>query len=142
MLSPEAAAAVASATSRPVGARTQQTSLLLEVETSRAEPRVSAAIFRDEESFRRNENPVRVLTLNRDGRAFVVNLPAGRYAIVAWQDTDGDGKLTRTRFGGASEPHGYSRDARARVGPPRFEDAAFDLMPGGVSQRIVLRGGR
>lgn len=133
---------MASATSRPVGARTQQTSLLLEVETNRPEPRVSAAIFRDAESFRRNEDPVRVLTLNRDGRAFVVNLPAGRYAIVAWQDTDGDGKLTRSRFGGSSEPHGYSRDARGRFGPPRFEDAAFDLTPGGVSQRIVLRGGR
>ena len=144
VLSPEAAAAVASATSRPVGARTQQTALLLEVEAARREP-ISVAIYRDADGFRRNEAPVRTLTLSRDAevsRAFVVNLPAGRYAIVAWQDADGDGKPTRARFGGVSEPHGYSRDARGRLGPPRFEDAAFDLTPGGVTQRIILRGGR
>ncbi|MGA0546986.1 DUF2141 domain-containing protein [Brevundimonas sp. VNH65] len=144
VLSPEAAAAVASATARPVGARTQQTSLLLEVEATRREP-ISVAIYRDADGFRRNEAPVRTLTLARDAevsRAFVVNLPAGRYAIVAWQDADGDGKPTRARFGGVSEPHGYSRDARGRFGPPRFEEAAFDLTPGGVTQRIILRGGR
>lgn len=144
-LSPEAAAALSSAT-RPVGARTQQTSLLLEIESSRADTPISVAVYRDADSFRRNETPVRTHILARSGpitRAYVANLPAGPYAIVAWQDVDGDGKPTRARFGGISEPHGYSRDARApRFGSPRFEDAVFDLQPGGVTQRIVLRGGR
>lgn len=144
-LSPEAAAAVASATARPVGARAQQTALLLELETTRADTRISVAIYRDEESFRRHENPVRAMTVNRTGPvspAYVLQLPPGRYAIIAWQDTDGDGKPTRSRLLGVSEPHGFSRDARARFGQPRFEDAAFDLGPSGVTQRIVLRGGR
>jgi uncharacterized protein (DUF2141 family) len=144
-LSPEAAAAVASATSRPVGARARQTALLLELETARTDTRISVAIYRDADSFRRNEGAVQSITVPRTGPvspAYVLQLPPGRYAIIAWQDTDGDGKPTRTRLGGVSEPHGYSRDARARFGQPRFEDAAFDLGPSGVTQRIVLRGGR
>lgn len=142
-LSPAAAAAVASATTRPPPPRSGQTSLLIEVEGGRPDLRISVAIYRDAETFRRGERPVRVLTLNREGpvsRAFQLGLPAGRYAIVAWQDADGNGKPTRTRFGGASEPTGYSRNAHVRFGMPRFDDAAFEIGGSGVTQRITLRG--
>lgn len=148
----EAAPATASATPPPAAAapaptrpsaRNGQTSLLIEVEGGRPDLRISVAIYSDAETFGRGEQPVRVLTLAGEGpvsRAFQLGLPPGRYAIIAWQDADGDGKPTPARSGDASEPTGYSGDADARSGPPRFDDAAFELGASGVTQRITLRG--
>lgn len=53
-------------------------------------------------------------------------LPAGRYAVIAYHDEDGNGRLN-LRFGMIPiEGHGLS-NAPEVAGPPRFQDAAFDL---------------
>ncbi|CAN5362475.1 hypothetical protein BH10PSE2_BH10PSE2_03250 [soil metagenome] len=104
--------------------------------------RIAVAIYRDAASFRRSEAPVRTLMLDRDGpitRAWVLGLPPGQYAIAAFQDVDGDGKLGTGSFRIPREPFGFSRDARGRFGPPGFDAAAFALTYAGTTQRIVLR---
>jgi uncharacterized protein (DUF2141 family) len=123
--------------------RSDQGTLLVEIETTQTTGRIAVAIYRDAESFRRSENPVRSMMLPRRGNltsAFVANLPPGRYVIAAFQDSDGDGKLSKNRLGIPREPFGFSNGARARFGPPPFEAAAFDLTPAGATQRVVLRG--
>src|SRR5437764_9308992 len=55
------------------------------------------------------------------------NLPAGRYAVSVFHDENGNGKLDTNVVGMPTEPYGFSRDARALMGPPSFADAAFDL---------------
>ncbi|NBW08981.1 MAG: DUF2141 domain-containing protein [Caulobacteraceae bacterium] len=127
---------------RPTRSTTTAT-LLVEIETAQTNGRLAVAIYRDEASYRRSENPVRVLTLQRTGAvtsAFVSNMAPGRYVIAAFQDTNGDGKLSKNRIGIPSEPFGFSNGARARFGMPPFETAAFDLTTAGATQRIVLRG--
>ncbi len=127
----------------PRAERNLQTSLLIEVETVRQDMAVTVAIFGDADSFRSGEGPVRTLTLSQNrpvARAFVLNLPPGRYAIVAWQDLNGDGRPSRSRFGLTADPVGYSRAAQAARGAPSFDDAAFDLGSAGLTQRIVLKG--
>lgn len=53
-------------------------------------------------------------------------LPAGRYAVIAYHDEDGNGRLN-LRFGMIPiEGYGLS-NAPEVAGPPRFQDAAFDL---------------
>jgi uncharacterized protein (DUF2141 family) len=57
-----------------------------------------------------------------------LELPAGQWAISVLHDEDNDGKLGTNLIGmpkegvGASVPGGMSR-----LGPPRFEDAAFTV---------------
>jgi uncharacterized protein (DUF2141 family) len=55
------------------------------------------------------------------------NLPPDRYEISVFQDVNGDGRLTFGMMGGPIEPWGYSRDAKAVMGPARFEDAAVEV---------------
>lgn len=60
-------------------------------------------------------------------------VPAGRYAVVSFQDTNNDGRLNFGLMGAPSEPWGYSRGARGVMGPPRFADAAVTVAAtGGV----------
>ena len=56
----------------------------------------------------------------------ITDLPAGQYAIAAFHDVDEDGGLTRNLIGMPQEPFGFSNDAPVYLGPPSFEQAAFD----------------
>lgn len=127
--------------SRP--SRPAQTTILLELETPQTNGRIAVAIYRDAESFRKSENPVRTYMLTRTAvvtRIYVQGLPPGRYVIAAFQDTDGDGKLSKGALGIPREPFGFSNGARARFGLPGFDAAAFELTSAGTTQRVVLRG--
>lgn len=120
-----------------------QAALQIEVEASRTTGQIALAIYRDADSFRRSANPVRTLKLERKGAvtsASLTGLPPGRYVIAAFQDTDGDGKLSTGNFGIPREPFGFSNNARARFGLPSFDAAAFSLTASGTTQRVVLRG--
>lgn len=120
-----------------------QGALQIEVEASQTTGQIAIAIYRDAESFRRSANPVRTLKLDRRGAVSstsVTGLPPGRYVIAAFQDTNGDGKLSLNPVGIPREPFGFSNNARARFGLPSFDAAAFSLTPAGATQRVVLRG--
>ncbi len=67
------------------------------------------------------------------------NVPPGRYALSAFHDRNGNGKLDRGAFGIPQEPFGFSRDARALMGPPSFDDAAFDVPVDGVAIVVHLK---
>lgn len=66
-------------------------------------------------------------------------VPPGRYAAMAWQDFGDDGKMASGVFGEPLEPTGASRDATGMMGPPSFDDAAFDVAEGSVTQSFRLR---
>jgi len=67
----------------------------------------------------------------------IETLPPGRYAVMAYVDRNGNGKLDRGMFGRPTEPYGFSNGGGA-FGPPDFGDAAFDLASDGSSIRIPL----
>jgi uncharacterized protein (DUF2141 family) len=67
------------------------------------------------------------------------NVAPGRYALSAFQDRNNNGKLDRGAFGVPQEPFGFSRDARAMMGPPSFDDAAFDVPAQGIALVIHLK---
>ena len=54
-------------------------------------------------------------------------VPYGTYAIKAFQDLDGDGKLKTGFMGAPEEPWGFSNDAAGFMGPADFSDAKFEL---------------
>jgi len=54
-------------------------------------------------------------------------LPYGNYAVAAYHDEDGNGRM-KTVYGTIPlEGIGVSRDARGVMGPPKFEDASVTL---------------
>ena len=55
------------------------------------------------------------------------DLPPGEYAAVAFQDSNGNGKLDKNFLGIPKEPYGFSNGARGTAGPPKFSAAAVTL---------------
>ena len=51
----------------------------------------------------------------------------GRYAIALLHDENENGKADRALGMMPKEGFGFSRDAKVRMGPPDFADAAFDI---------------
>jgi uncharacterized protein (DUF2141 family) len=69
----------------------------------------------------------------------VDGIPPGRYAVQAYHDEDGNGRLRKGLFGLPAEAIGFSRDAPVRLGPPGFEDAAIDVAEPVTATRLRLR---
>lgn len=71
--------------------------------------------------------------------ATIDGLAPGTYAARAFQDVDGNGKMTVNPFGMPVEPYGFTNGARANMGPPSFEASAFAVVPGANAQTVTLR---
>lgn len=67
------------------------------------------------------------------------DIPPGRYAVQAYHDEDGKGRLRKGLFGLPAEAIGFSRDARIRLGPPSFENAAINVAEPVTATRLRLR---
>ena len=74
-----------------------------------------------------------------DTRVTVANLPAGRYAVQAFLDENGNGEVDRALFGVPKEGVGFSNDAKIRLGPPKFAEAAFAFDGNARTIRLNLR---
>lgn len=66
------------------------------------------------------------------------SVPEGRYAISLVHDENGNGKLD-TALMIPREGFGFSRDAPVRMGPPRFDKAAFDVGDQNTRMAIKMR---
>ena len=69
-----------------------------------------------------------VLTPIKDKKATCdfSGLPKGRYAIAVMHDENSNGKVDTNFIGIPKEGVGASNDAKASMGPPKFDDASFD----------------
>ncbi len=68
---------------------------------------------------------------NGAATARFANVPAGRWAVVAFQDINSDGRLGFGFLGRPNEPWGYSRGAQGVMGPPDFAAAAVAVPAAG-----------
>ena len=67
------------------------------------------------------------------------DVPPGEYAISLLHDENGNGKADTVLFL-PKEGFGFSRDAKARFGPPKFSAAAFTVdSDAPVYQKIRMR---
>ncbi|MCA1750999.1 MAG: DUF2141 domain-containing protein [Cryomorphaceae bacterium] len=67
-----------------------------------------------------------------------LNLPAGRFAVAAYHDYNGNAKLDRNFVRYPKEPFGFSNNPTIIAGPPSFESAAFNLSSD-MEIRIILK---
>ena len=60
-------------------------------------------------------------------RFVVRDLPAGRYAVQAFHDENGNGDLDANVLGIPKEGYGFANDPPTTFGPPDFEEAAVTV---------------
>ena len=65
-------------------------------------------------------------------------LPDGDYAVRAFHDVNGDGRMNTNPFGMPTEPYAFSNNARGNMGPASWDRAEF-AASGAVAQTIVIR---
>ena len=68
---------------------------------------------------------------------YVYELPPGTYAIGIFHDVNLNNKMDNNFFGIPKEQYGFSNNARAFLGPPAFDAAAFEVK-GETTQSIDL----
>ncbi len=68
----------------------------------------------------------------------VLELPPGEYALTIYHDTNGSGELDTNFIGIPKEPVAMSNNAKAKFGPPKYEDAKFTLGDEPVVQRMSM----
>jgi uncharacterized protein (DUF2141 family) len=65
-------------------------------------------------------------------------LAPGRYAIKAFHDVNGDGKMGLNPFGIPIEPFAFSNNAAGMMGPPKWAEAAFEVKAGANAHAIDI----
>jgi len=113
--------------------------LSLEVKTPARGGVVMVALYADGAAFDRLKGPLRTARAAPGARLTFEGLKPGRYAVMAFQDVNGDGRLNVWPIGLPKEPYGFSNGARGTFGPARWKDAAFDLKPGGGVEALSLK---
>lgn len=102
-----------------------------------ADGKCMVALFDKAQDFARKPLQGRMEAASTAGVTFVFNaLPDGEYAISAFHDENGNGKLDANLVGLPIERYGFSRDAAGKMGPPSFDDAKVVVR--GADQSIVV----
>lgn len=102
---------------------------------------VNAALYSSDSTWLQTAQAAQIDKTDAAGDKTVLvfrNLEPGRYAISAYHDENGNGKLDTNVVGLPVERFGFTRDARGHMGPPAFGDAAVDLQAD-TTLRITLR---
>ncbi len=140
---------------RPVTALLAAPALLSAAPPTTIDVRVAITELRSERGVVRacmTSDPVRFPRCRGDADAYSIVVQAsqatvldfagvrpGTYAIALLHDENDNGKADRALGLMPREGFGFSRDARIRMGPPSFGDAAFTVGDASVRQTIRMR---
>ena len=102
---------------------------------------VMFGVYDSEDAYNKGKsiNGARVVADKADVAALIEGLPAGRYAIKAFHDIDGDGEMSSNPFGMPTEPFAFSNNAKGAMGPATWADAAFEVPAGGTKISITIK---
>jgi uncharacterized protein (DUF2141 family) len=88
-----------------------------------------ASIYREPETFRKEDKAVQVVALPAVAgtpRIVFPDLAPGKYAVMAYHDENSDGKLNLRLGMFPTEGYGLSNNPQV-MGPPKFADSAFEV---------------
>ncbi len=88
------------------------------------------SLYDNEDSYPEPDGPmkVQIMEITASSMSYTFNrLPAGNYAIVAFQDTDKDKSLRKNFIGMPKEPIGFSQNNKISFGAPSFEESQFEV---------------
>jgi len=66
-------------------------------------------------------------------------LPPGQYALSIFHDRNGNGEMDTNFIGMPKEPIAMSNNAKAKFGPPKYDDAVFEVVLEPVIQRVKIK---
>ena len=101
---------------------------------------ISAGVFTGHDEFPRP--PVDRVTVPPSARTLRLtfsDLEPGEYALGAYQDLNGNGRLDATVARNPTEPWGMSNDPRPKDRGPTWDEAKFTLPPEGAKIVVNLR---
>ena len=136
-----AATGAAAAAETPAPPASTSATLIVEVEGLKDDKgKLHASLYASEEGFpTKPEKALRhvdVPIVAGMARVVFEGLTPGGYAVAAYHDENGDGKLDTGFLGIPTEGLASSNDAKGFMGPPSFEKARVEIGPG--QTRIVL----
>jgi len=91
---------------------------------------ICIGIYGNQEDYSNSKNRVwgDCIMVDDDHFEYLIEgIPAGHYAISIFQDIDINGELNTNWIGMPTEPFGFSNNAKMRMGPPKYEDASFEI---------------
>ncbi len=101
---------------------------------------VRVVLYADADSFRHEQKAKQILSLPAAAgvvTAVFHDIPAGRYAVLAYHDEDGNQRLNLFLGMFPAEGWGLSNDPSV-IGPPRFEASAFEVAEPGTAITVPL----
>ena len=106
-----------------------------------ADGKVMIALFDKASEFPRGKLSLANMVPAAPGAVKVVfaGVTPGKYAISVYHDVNGNQRLDSNMVGIPSEPYGFSRDARGKMGPPSFDDAAFEVGKDNVNLTLRVK---
>ncbi len=105
-----------------------------------AQGTVMISLFNAADTFMKKPVASQALPALKEGvTAVFTDLPEGEYALAAYHDANGNGKLDMNLMGIPIEPYAFSNNAMGQMGPPTFAQAKFALPAGGADLRVSLR---
>ncbi len=100
---------------------------------------IYVAVYDSKDSFldKRFKGTISEINQNSSEVTFK-DVPEGVYAISLVHDENGNGKMDSNFLGIPSEDYGCSNNARSFMGPPKWEDAKFEVKARAITQTITL----
>lgn len=103
------------------------------------EGKVYISIYRDESSFLDKGFKGDVIDIkDKSSKHVFKNIQPGIYAVSFFHDENDNGKMDTNFLGIPKEDYGCSNNARGTLGPPKWEDARFEVKNTTVKQTITL----
>lgn len=136
-------AALIAALSAPAPANAapaESSRLTLTFETGAATGAVLVSLF-DSKAAYDGGAPIRLARVDvakGERAAIFAGLEPGDYAVKAFHDLDGDGRMTTNPFGRPIEPFAFSNNARGNMGPAAWDRAQLKVA-GDVAQIVEIR---
>ncbi len=98
------------------------------------------SLFRDPESFRKEDRALKVISMpavKGETKVTFDGIEPGKYALMAYHDENGDGKLNLRL--GMFPTEGYALSNNPKVmGPPKFADSIFDVAAPETESSLVI----
>ena len=96
-------------------------------------------LYSDGQNFPRKTSDGRIVKASKDGVVVEFSdLKPGLYAISVLHDENSNKDMDQSRIGIPKEGFGFSNNAKGSLGPPSFEKAKFQLLPGKKNTLISI----
>jgi len=101
--------------------------------------KVFISLYKNEDNFLETGFKGDVVQINNKSCEYIFeNIQPGTYAISFFHDENDNGKMDTNVIGIPKEDYGCSNNARGTLGPPKWEDAKFEVKSETVNQIITL----